>query len=180
MRGSFTGMGAAVLVNGSIILAAALSPLVVEPLMPVFVPKPVLKTIIPPVGPIDTSDQEQDALTFADGQGGDDMTGTVREIIKTPVPVFKLATRDLRFAQNFQPDHPGGMLRRETEESVTTRTLIGFVGRVKPAQVVSATDPDFARAAERQAYQARRFKPATRDHIAVEDWQTLTVRFDIN
>lgn len=208
-RGSFTGMGAAVLVNGSIILAVALSPLVVEPRLPgpitvgenipneppppptedkkeakpitlIFLPKPLFETLKPPVDPIPTTNIEQDTGPMLDGTGGDDITETVREIIKPPTPIFKAATRDPRFARNFQPDYPVGMLQREIEGLVTIRVLIGSDGRVRQAQVLSATEPDFARATERQALKAWRFKPAMRDGVPVEDWQTLTVRFDIN
>ncbi len=208
-RSNFTGMGAAVLVNGSIILAVALSPLIVEPRMPgpitigrnipdeppppptsekkeakpitpIVVPKPIFETILPPVGPKPTTDQEQDITNVADGNGGDDATEIVREVIKPPVPPFKAATRDPRFIRSFQPDYPVGMLQREIEGSVTIRVLIGVDGRVRQANVIRATEAEFARATERQALKAWRFKPAMRGDQAVEDWQTLTVRFDIN
>ncbi len=207
---SFTGMSAAVLVNGSIILAVALSPLVVEPrvpgpitigrnvpndppppppadekteakpLDPIFVPKPIFETIKPSVEEIRTTDREQDTGTVMDGAGGDDTAEIIRDVIKPPVAPFKGATRDPRFARNFQPDYPVGMLQREIEGFVTIRVLIGTDGRVRQAQVISATEPEFARATERQALKAWRFKPAMRGDDAVEDWQTLTVRFDIN
>lgn len=206
----FTGMSAAVLVNGSIILAVALSPLIVEPreprpitiganipndppppppidktteakpTTPIFVPKPIYDTIKPPVDQVDTTDRVQDPGTILDGTGGDDMTETVRDVIKPPVAPFKAATRDPKFARNFQPEYPVAMLRQEIEGSVTIRVLIGTDGRVKQAQVISAAEPEFARATERQALKAWRFKPAMRGVDPVEDWQTLTVRFDIN
>lgn len=205
------GMGAAILLNGSIILAVALSPLVVDPqlpgtitigdnvpistplppdkpqdkteakpLDPVFVPDPIFKTVEPPVDQILTTNEEQDKGTVMDGRGGDDVTETIHEVVRPPVPPFKAATRDPRFARSFQPDYPVGMLQREIEGSVTIRVLIGADGRVRQAQVVSASEPEFARAAERQALNAWRFTPATRGGEPVEDWQTLTVRFDIN
>lgn len=206
----FTGMTAAVLVNGSIILAVALSPLVVEPReqrpitiganipndpppppptdkvtvakpqVPVFIPKPIHDTVKPPLDQVETTDVKQDIASIFDGKGGDDMTETVREIIKPPVPPFKAATRDPRFIRSFQPDYPVSMLRLEIEGMVTIRVLIGADGRVRQTQVISATAPDFARATERQALKAWRFHPAFRGSDAVEDWQTLTVRFDIN
>lgn len=206
----FTGMSAAVLVNGSIILAVALSPLVVEPrkpgpitigqnipndplppqptdqkteakpATPIFVPKPIYDTIKPPVDQVNTTDLEQDVGPVMEGTGGDDMTETIRDIVKPPVPPFRAATRDPRFARNFQPDYPVGMLKLEIEGKVTIRVLVGTDGRVREAQVISATEPEFARATERQALKAWRFKPAMRGADPVEDWQTLTVRFDIN
>ncbi len=209
-KSRFTGMGAAVLVNGSIILAIALSPLVVEPrkpgpitigqnipndpppppevdkqteakpLDPIFVPKPIFDNFNPPVDQLETTDVEKDVGPVMDGRGGDDTTEIVRDIVKLPVAPFSAAVRDPRFARSFQPDYPVGMLQREIEGKVTVRVLIGSDGRVRQVQVLSATEPEFARATERQALKYWRFKPAMRGSDAVEDWQTLTVRFDIN
>lgn len=209
-RASPAGMSAAILINGSIILAVALSPLVVEPpkprdpfagrsieltpppkakeeeekqearkLPPIFVPKP-LNDFVDKKTPVTTSNEEQETTTVIDGGGGDDMTEIVRDIIKQPTPIFKAALRDPKFAKSFQPDYPVGMLQREIEGTVTIRVLIGVDGRVRQVQILSATTPDFAKATERQALKAWRFKPATRGAEAVEDWKTLTVRFDIN
>ncbi len=209
-RTSATGMAAAILLNGSIILAVALSPMVAEPrlpggiiigeaipldpprepkpdeqkearvLPPIFVVKPMTKALDNKVE-IKTSADEQITGQIMDGAGGgdDDMTEIVREIVR-PTPVFKAAERDARFARSFQPDYPLGMLRQEIEGSVTVRVLVGTDGRVRQVQIIRATDPDFARSTERQALKAWRFKPASRDGQPVEDWQTLTVRFDIN
>lgn len=208
-RASPAGMSAAILINGSIILAVALSPLVVEPpkprdpfagrsieltpppkpkeeekqearkLPPIFVPKP-LNDFVDKKTPVTTTNEEQETTTVIDGGGGDDMTEIVRDIIKPPTPIFKAALRDPKFAKSFQPDYPVGMLQREIEGTVTIRVLIGVDGRVRQVQILSATTPDFAKATERQALKAWRFKPATRGAESVEDWQTLTVRFDIN
>lgn len=209
-RASPMGMGAAVLVNGSIILAVALSPLVVQPpkprdpftgrsielapppepkkeqkqeareLPPIFVPKPI-NDFVDKKPPVTTTNEEQKTTTVLDGGGGDDdTTAIVRDVIKPPLPHFKAALRDPKFARSFQPDYPVGLLRREIEGSVTVRVLVGTDGRVRQVQIMRATDPDFAKATERQAMTAWRFKPATRDGTPVEDWQTLTVRFDIN
>ena len=208
---NFTGMTAAILLNGSIIIAVALSPLVVEPrrpgpitvganipnkppppevqvegsqkvekITPVFVPKPTFQPVKSAPPPFQTTDEQQDSMSIADGAGGNDITGMIRDVVKLPDAPFRSATRDPRFARNFQPEYPLGMLKREIEGTVTIRVLIGTDGRVRQARVVSATDPDFARATERQALRAWRFKPAMRGDDAVEDWQTLTVRFDIN
>ena len=72
-----------------------------------------------------------------------------------------------------------GLLQREIEGKVTIRVLVETDGRVRQASVLSATHADFGKAAEWQALNEWRFKPATRDGKPVEDWQTLTVRFDI-
>ncbi len=202
-------MSAAILVNGSIILAVALSPLVVtmdqpgkrlkgeaitlqpppepevdkpkvEPkLPPIFVPKPEIQIQQPPK-PGPTVTETETGTTILSGGGGDDGAETVRQIPTPPTPIFKTALRDPKFARDFQPEYPVGKLRLEIEGSATVRVLIGTDGRVRQVQVIRASDPDFAKATERQALRAWRFKPATRDGIPVEDWQTLTVRFDIN
>jgi periplasmic protein TonB len=210
-RGDPLGMGAAVLVNGSIILAVALSPLVVQPeppgkriigdpitlqpppepdvekskespeLPPIFVPKTKVDTKLPPTPGPTTTEKEADSGTPLDGTGGDDdATEIVRDLPKPPMPVFKAAFRDPRFARDFQPDYPVGKLRLEIEGSATVRVLVGTDGRVRQVQIVKASDPDFAKVTEKQALRAWRFKPATRDGVPVEDWQTLTVRFDIS
>ncbi len=210
-RGNPVTMSAAILVNGSIILAVMLSPMVAENLPgptiitgrniedrpppppdkqvedqhakkadPIFLPNREVDTKTLTDNRMTTTDTEADTGTLTDGTGGDDFTETIRELPKPPVPIFKAAERDSRFARAFQPEYPAGKLRLEIEGSVTVRVLIGTDGRVRQVQVIRATDPDFAKATEKQALKAWRFKPATRDGAAVEDWQTLTVRFDIN
>ncbi|QGY81436.1 energy transducer TonB [Sphingorhabdus lacus] len=211
-RTNSLGMGAAILVNGSIILAVALSPIIAErvpiptiiqgtnipeqkpvkkdpkpddnvakPIKPIFAPDPIIETKTPPdLGP-STTNEWTDIGSIGTTAGGDDEAGsTLGNIPKIPMPIFKAALRDPRFARAFQPEYPVGKLRLEIEGSVTVRILVGTDGRVRQVQILNATDPDFARATEKQALKAWRFKPATRDGVPVEDWQTLTVRFDIN
>ena len=210
-RANPVGMGAAIAVNGSIILAVALSPIVAEyapdPTViigkniedktppppdkpaekrqaktkdPIFTPDRAIDTKTPVDTGMTTTTNESGTGTIIDGTGGDDFAENVRELLKVPVPIFKAAFRDPRFSRDFQPEYPVGKLRLEIEGSVTVRVLVGTDGRVRQVQVLRATDPDFARATEKQALKAWRFKPATRDGTPVEDWQTLTVRFDIN
>jgi protein TonB len=210
-RGNPVGMGAAIFVNGSIILAVALSPIVAEYVPdrtiiigrniedrpppqpdrpdekqqakkaePIFTPDRAIDTKTPVDTGMTTTTAETDTNTLIDGTGGDDLTETVRELPTRPLPVFKAAFRDPRFARDFQPEYPVGKLRLEIEGSVTVRVLVGTDGRVRQVQIIRATDPDFARATEKQALKAWRFKPAMRDGTVVEDWQTLTVRFDIS
>ena len=209
-RANPAGMGAAILVNGSIIMAIALSPLVVQPekpgkrimadpitlqpplepktdkpegtpkLPPIVVPKPQIDTRQPPK-PGPATETDTDAGALLDGRGGDDGGAEIiREPPKPPIPIFKAAFRDPRFARDFQPEYPVGKLRLEIEGSATVRVLVGTDGRLRQVQIIRASDPDFAKATEKQALKAWRFKPATRDGTPVEDWQTLTVRFDIN
>jgi protein TonB len=210
-RGNPASMAMAIGVNGSIILAVALSPIVVEHLPPkpritgisvpveplppevnepkpqtdtksidedVFVPKPRTETLSESDNDIRTGETETEDLVIADGKGG----GEIRtaEFVAPRVPVFNPALRDPRFARDFQPDYPPGLLQKEIEGTVSVRVLVGIDGRVREAQVVSATHPDFGKAAVKQAMRHWRFSPATRDGVPVEDWQTLNVRFTID
>ncbi len=100
--------------------------------------------------------------------------------IDPPKPIFKAAVRDSRYAKSFQPDFPVGLLQREIEGSAQVKVLIGIDGRVREAIVISATDPEFGRATVKKALASWHFTPATRGGEPVEDWQVLTVRFDIN
>lgn len=210
-RTNSLGMGAAILVNGSIILAVALSPIIAErlpgptviqgtnipeptpkkndpkpddniakPIRPIFAPDPIIETKTPPDQGPTTTNEWTDVGSIGTAAGSDDEVGSALGNIPTvPTPIFKAAIRDPRFAKEFQPDYPVSKLRLEIEGSVTVRILVGTDGRVRQVQILNATDPDFARATEKQALKAWRFKPATRDSVPVEDWQTLTVRFDI-
>ena len=75
--------------------------------------------------------------------------------------IFKKALRDMRFAKDFQPTYPPSLLVREIEGSATIRVLVGADGRVREAQVVSATHPDFGKSAVRQALKAWRHPTST-------------------
>ncbi|OHT17736.1 Gram-negative bacterial tonB protein [Sphingomonas haloaromaticamans] len=71
------------------------------------------------------------------------------------------------------------MARQEIEGVVVVRVLIGADGRVKAVEQVSTTDPAFFEATKRQALRAWRFRPATRDGVAVESWRTMRVKFEM-
>ena len=97
-----------------------------------------------------------------------------------PDPVFIGAQKDPKYAGRFQPIYPGTLLRQEVEGKVRLSFLIGADGRVKSVKILSASHPRFAAAAEKQALKKWRFIPATRDGQPVEQWQTITVSFNIN
>jgi periplasmic protein TonB len=154
-----------------------------KPLLPVYVPKPPFD---PPVisDPIRTTqDPTVTNPGFVDGKGAGndgDFGPKIQDPPKPPLPpVFKRAVRDPRFASAFQPSYPSNLIVRGVEGSATIRVLVGTDGRVREANVVSATHPDFGKAALRQALKAWRFKPATRGGEPVEDWVTLPVTFVI-
>ena len=202
---------AAIALNGAIIAAVALSPMVGYPpkdddrTNTFDVPK---KTLPPPDRPIDkpddprtfdpiftpnpftehvthdddirtTEDPPIDIAGVVEGDGKGGSGGLEQQIEQILPPIFTKAKRDMRFAAAFQPDYPSSLLVREVEGSATIRVLVGTDGRVREALVVSATHPDFGRAAMRQALKAWRFKPATRGNEAVEDWVTIPITFQI-
>jgi periplasmic protein TonB len=205
-------LAAALALNGSIIAAIMLSPMVVNPpedklrttatvvapekippekkVEPKSEPRPLPPLFTPPTPfdykidkqqPVTSQDPPPDTSGLKDGKGMDDAPGfDIPQKDPPPPPIFKRAVRDNRFAGDFQPSYPPGLLVREIEGSATIRVLVGTDGRVREAKVVSATHPDFGKAAVRQALKAWRFKPATRGGEAVEDWLTLPVSFVIN
>ncbi|WOK35365.1 TonB family protein [Sphingomonas sp. C3-2] len=119
-------------------------------------------TILPPLPPLPGG-------ALGGGQGA----------VDPPKPVLVDATADPRHAAALQPPYPPSMQRIGMEGSVTVRVLIGADGRVKAVEQVSASDAAFFRATESQALRKWRFRPATRDGVAVESWKVMTVRFRI-
>lgn len=214
----FASMGTALALNGSIILAIILSPLVARPKPPhvdtdvFFIPQPITPVVPqtrdtaddqPKIEPIytpeaqrDTADDPENTMTTTredlggetgiggtveTGKGGGEGSETVREIITDP-PLAPLvhALRDPRYARNFQPDYPAGLLAKEIEGDAVLKVLVGTDGRVREAIVVRASHPDFGKAAVKAALKSWRFVPATRGGVPVEDWQSLPIRFTID
>ena len=112
--------------------------------------------------------------TFTTGSGSD--VGTVIPQ-PVPVPVLRDPTLDPRYRDAFQPAYPSDMRLGEREGRVVVRVLIGADGRVKDVQQISATSPSFFESTRKQALSKWRFKPGTRDGVAIEAWQTIAVRF---
>jgi protein TonB len=165
----------------------------IEPANPLQLPPiytPPAPFPLPPVdakGPTTTEDPAKPPPTFGGtgtdiggGSGPDTKTPPkVETPIDPPVPIFKAAQRDPKFAANFQPEYPQTMAAREIEGSVRIKVLVGSDGRVREAIILQASTSAFGDATVKQALRAWRFIPATRDGAPVEDWQILTVRFDI-
>lgn len=78
-----------------------------------------------------------------------------------------------------QPAYPMALARQEIEGVAIVRVLIGTDGRVKDVQMISASEPEFFEATARQAKRYWKFKPATRDGVAIESWRQMTVRFKL-
>lgn len=94
-----------------------------------------------------------------------------------PAPVLVAAKPDPRYADAFRPAYPPALRREGREGSVTVRVTIDARGRVIAVAMVRATDPIFFEETRRQALKAWRFKPATRDGVAVATEQMMTVQF---
>ena len=94
-------------------------------------------------------------------------------------PVLTEAALDPRYAAALQPPYPPALARAGIEGRVTVRVLVGTDGRVEDVQQVSADDPGFFEATSRQARLRWRFRPATRDGVAIESWRTMSVRFTL-
>ena len=94
-------------------------------------------------------------------------------------PKLVLADIDPRFADAFQPEYPAREQRGGIEGAVKVRVLIGTDGRVKAVELISADSPAFFEATKRRALAKWRFKPATRGGVAEESWKVMTVRFEI-
>ncbi|UVO55148.1 energy transducer TonB [Sphingomonas sp. SUN039] len=96
-----------------------------------------------------------------------------------PLPVLTGAGIDSRFARDLQPPYPPNLERMEVEGSVTVRVQIGPDGRVAAVELVRPDDPGFFASTRDWALKRWRFKPATRDGVAVASWLTKTVQFRI-
>lgn len=136
------------------------------------------------------NDQEEDSgltgtgiLPPAGGSGSEGGSGGTiipkSDPTPTPIPVITEPVPLASAARDFQPPYPPQLLRTGVEGKAVVRVLIGADGRVKQVAIISADDPLFADATERQALRRWRFKPATRDGVAIEAWKQLTVRFQI-
>jgi protein TonB len=94
-------------------------------------------------------------------------------------PVLVEARPDPRFARDMQPAYPAGERRAEREGMATVRVTIGTDGKILAAECVAATNEAFCRATRSQALAKWRFRPATRDGVAVETTREMTVRFQL-
>jgi len=97
-----------------------------------------------------------------------------------PAPPVRIeAELDPRFASALQPQYPASEQRAQNSGTVRIRVTIGTDGRVRAVARVSATSDAFFAAAERQALNRWRFRPATLDGRPVESTKLMTVHFRI-
>ncbi len=109
--------------------------------------------------------------------------GTGTQILKPPVtppkPVIIGPSYDQRYANALQPPYPAAEIRAGNAGRVVLRVLIGTDGRVKQVERISAASDAFFAAAEKQALTKWRFKPATSDGVAIEQWKVMSLRFEL-
>ena len=103
----------------------------------------------------------------------------VRAADPSPPPTLVFADLDPRYAGGFQPDYPAREQRGGIEGAARVRVLIGTDGRVKAVELVSTDSPGFFEETKRRALTKWRFKPATRGGVPEESWKVMTVRFEI-
>lgn len=143
------------------------------------------KVVVPPIkpielkqfDPIDVTDIKQPTeppLVLGTGTGAEIGAGP-----KEVTPVLVGASYDPRYANALQPPYPAAEIRAGNDGRVVLRVLIGTDGRVKQVERVSATSDAFFAAAEHQALTKWRFKPATRDGVAIEQWKQMSLRFTL-
>ena len=120
-----------------------------------------------------------DPIILAGAPDGVPVTSTLPKL-DVPIPVLVEAAPDPRFARDFQPPYPPAKQRLGEEGRVVLRVLVGTDGRVKATEILASDDDAFSTVTVRQALGRWRFRPATRDGVAVETWRTLTVRFEMN
>lgn len=106
-------------------------------------------------------------------------TGTVVTPYVPPKPVIVDTMYDQRYANALQPPYPAAEIRAGNIGRVVLRVLVGTDGRVKRVEKVSAASDAFFAAAEKQALTKWRFKPATSDGVAIEQWKTMALRFEL-
>ena len=104
-------------------------------------------------------------------------TGTVAVDPPKPPPLLVQPGIDPRYAADFQPGYPSEERRAGREGRVVVRVLIGADGRVKQVERINATSDAFYRATLDRALARWRFRPATRDGVAVEAWKTMSLSF---
>lgn len=94
-------------------------------------------------------------------------------------PVLVEAVPDPRYRRDFQPAYPPAMQRAQEEGKVTVRITIGADGRVTAVEKLFASTDAFWDVTRDHAVRKWRFRPATRDGVAVEATRIMTVHFQL-
>ncbi|MBB6124072.1 energy transducer TonB [Sphingobium subterraneum] len=119
-----------------------------------------------------------DVLTWPTGGSGDG--GGIMPADPPPPPVITEARPDPARMKDFQPPYPASMIRAQIEGFATVRVHITAQGRVDAIERIEATSDAFWSATREQALSRWRFRPATRDGVAIESERVMTVRFRLD
>lgn len=117
---------------------------------------------------------------FERSSGGGEGEQIVEPTRRVAEPVFVQAVPDPKRMRDFQPDYPGAMIRAQVEGFATVRVFIGASGRVDTVELVDTNNAAFWQATRDQALRHWRFRPATRDGMAVASERVMTVRFRLS
>ena len=139
-------------------------------------PQPRDPVVVIPTDPVRTAWPELPPLPPTGSGFGE---GVTEKLVPPVQPVIVGAGLDERFLRDLQPPYPAALERMEIEGSVTVRVQIGTDGRVMAVELVRADDPAFFVSTRDWALKRWRFKPATRDGVAVVAWLTKKVQFRI-
>lgn len=137
---------------------------------------------VPPVDPPMPSDNTTKTTIDYTPPGptkSEEGNGTAVTPVTPPKPKIIDSTYDQRYANALQPPYPSSEIRSGNSGRVAMRVLIGTDGRVKQVERISAASDAFFAAAERQALTKWRFKPATSDGTPIEQWKTISLRFEL-
>lgn len=158
----------------------------VEPAKPETPPPPAMKdtvdiTVVEPVlvvdapqAPIVRDDPTPILPRVPDIAGSEGQTQVAE-------PVLVAASIDPRYRDRFQPAYPPASRRAGEAGSVVVSVVVGVDGRVAEAEVSRSSGYQrLDSAAVRQALSAWRFRPATRDGVAVQSRHQITVTFVLN
>jgi len=146
---------------------------------PVYIPPRPVPTDLSKGPDIAGTDVLPPVTGLTGGSGTEPVVEPTPTATPSTTPITVGAEQDSRYAGDFQPPYPPQLLRTGVEGKAVVKVLIGTDGRVKQVVIVSADDPLFADASERQALRRWRFRPATRDGVPIESWKQMTVRFEI-
>ena len=94
--------------------------------------------------------------------------------VKDPVIIAPQFT-----GRNPQPPYPPGMQRLNIEGAVMVRVLVGVDGRPVRIEAVKVDQDAFFAATRDWGMKNWRFRPATRDGTAFQEWRMMTVRFEM-
>lgn len=134
------------------------------------------ETVVPPIATDTSGSQVSDGSDGGSGEG-EQIVEPTRPMAE---PVFVQAVPDPKRMRDFQPDYPGAMIRAQIEGFATVRVFIGPSGRVNTVELVDTNNAAFWEATRDQALRHWRFRPATRDGMAVTSERVMTVRFRLS